>query len=321
MPYMSQPTSPTTKLSRLPPAEEAFSLLSDNHRIDILRAIWEANDRLDPVAVPFTDIRDRVDIDDPGQLNYHLNRLTDHFIRRTSNGYVLREAGRRMFRVLISGTAISEPSIEPVEIDAECVFCGAPTLLSYEDGWRYLECTECDAQCVESYPDGVLSRHELPPSGVVDRTPNEIHEADLVWSHHRRASVIDGICPDCAGPMPVASLEVCEDHSPSPDYDEVCESCGSIFWTEVISICGICGSVWKMPIQFHLVTHPEVVAFYHEHGIDFHLATYEHRPYLLTYREELLSEDPLRIQTTIPLGDDELHVVVDGEATVIEVRR
>lgn len=318
---MSQPTPAASKPGGLPPADEAFSLLSDSHRIEILRAIWEATDPLDPAAVPFTDIRDRVEIDDPGQLNYHLNRLAAHFIRRTPNGYVLRESGRRIFRVLISGTAINDPSIDPVEIDANCVFCGAPTLLSYEDGWRYLECTDCDAQCVNSYPDGVLSRHELPPSGVVDRTPDEIHEADLVWSHHRRASVIDGICPDCSGPMPVVSLEVCDDHHPSPDYDEVCESCGSIFWTEVINMCDICNSVWKMPIQFHLATHPEVVAFYHEHGIDSHLATYEHRSSLLEYQEEMLSEDPLRIQTTIPLEDDELHVIVDEQVNVIGVEQ
>lgn len=316
---MSRPTSVPSTAAELQSADEAFALLSDTTRIEILRAIWEATDPLDPGAVPFSEIRDRLDVSDPGLLNYHLNKLTEHFIRRTPDGYELRETGRRIFRVILSGMAVTEPSIGPVEIDAECVFCGAPTVLSYEEGWRYLECTECDVQCVDSYPDGVLSRHELPPSAVVHRTPGEIHEADLIWSEHRRASVIDGICPDCAGPMPVTSLRICEDHSPGPDYDEVCESCGSIFWTEVVNTCEICKSVWKMPIQFHLATHPDVVAFYHERGIDFHLAAYEHRSYLLTYREELISEDPLRIETTIPFEDDELHVVVDERVDVVDV--
>jgi DNA-binding transcriptional ArsR family regulator len=300
-------------------ADEAFALLSDSTRLAVLQALWKASDSVAPTPVPFSELRERVGVKDPGRLNYHLNKLMTHFIRRTEDGYELREAGKRIVRVLISGTAVSDLSIEPVEVDAMCVFCDAPTELSYEDGWRYLYCTQCNAQCVDSYPDGVLSMHELPPSGVVHRTPNEIHEADRIWAQHRRASVIDGICPDCAGPMPVTALRTCENHVPSPDYDEVCENCGSIFWTEVINTCEICTSVWKMPVPFHLSTHPAVVAFYYDHGIEFHLASYEHRAYFLTYQEELVSEDPLRIRTTIPLEGDELHVTVDGEMNVVDV--
>lgn len=318
---MSQQTSAPSTPAESPAADEAFALLADSTRIEILRSIRAATDPVDPGPVPYSEIRDRVDVRDPGRLNYHLNKLAERFIRRTSDGYVLRESGRRIFRVLVSGTATADASFGPVEIDAACVFCGAATELSYEEGWRYLECTECDAQCVDSYPDGVLSRHELPPSGVVHRTPEEIHEADLIWSEHRRASVIDGICPDCAGPMPVTALHLCEDHGPGPDHESVCERCGSIFWTEAVSTCEVCRSVRRMPIQFHLATHPEVVAFYHERGVDFHLAAYENRPYLLTFREELVSEDPLRIETTIPFDGDELHVVVDEQVNVVEVRR
>lgn len=316
---MSQPSSAPFMDVEAPSADEAFALLSDGNRIDILRTIWEATDPLDPSPVPFSDIQGRVNIADPGRLNYHLNKLTTHFIHRTSDGYVLREPGRRIVRVLVSGTAIAQPSIEPVEIDATCVFCGAGVLLSYGDGWRYLECTECDAQCVDSYPDGVLSMHELPPSGVAGRTPDEIHEADMIWSEHRRALVIDGICPDCAGPMPVTSIRVCEDHNPSAEDGEVCENCGSIFWTDVANVCESCKSVWTLPIQFHIATHPEVVAFYHDHGVDFHLATYENRSYLLSFQEEMISEDPLRIEVTIPFDDDELRVTIDEQVNVIDI--
>lgn len=316
---MSESISVESTEDDTPSADEAFALLSDATRITILRAIWDIADPVESESVTFSEIRERVDADDPGRLNYHLDKLRGHFIRRTEAGYELREAGRRMVRVLISGTATVDQTIEPIDIDVTCVFCGAPTVLSYEDGWRYLHCTECNAQCVDSYPDGVLSMHELPPSGLFNRTPKQIHEADRIWSQHRRASVVDGICPDCAGRMPVTALRVCEDHTPSPDYDEVCETCGSIFWTEAISTCEVCKSVWKMPVQFHVANHPAVNAFYYDHGIEFHLATYEHRAYLLTFQEELISEDPLRILVTIPLDGDELHVTVDEEGTVIEV--
>lgn len=302
-------------------ADEAFGLLSNSNRIDILRVVWELTDPLDPQPITYSDIRERVEINDPGKLNYHLKKLRGHFIRHTEDGYVLREEGRRIVRVLISGTVGADPTIESVEISARCVFCSAPTKLSYQDGYRVLECTRCNAQCVDSYPDGVLSLHEFPPSGVIHRSPEEIHEADLIWAEHRRASVIDGICPDCAGPMPVTSVHICENHAPGSQYDEVCDRCSSIFRTEVTSICEICESVWKMPVQFHVANHPDVVAFYFDHGIEFRLSTYEHRAYLLTYREQVISEDPLRIRTTIPLKSDELHVTVDSEMNVVGVRK
>lgn len=300
-------------------ADEAFGLLADATRIGILRAIWELTDPADPEPVAFSAIREHVDADDPGRLNYHLNKLRNHFIRRTSAGYELRESGTRMVHVLISGTANVHRTVDPVEIDVTCVFCGAPTVLSYADGFRYLRCSQCTAQCVDSYPDGVLSMHELPPSGLLHRTPEEIHEADRIWSKHRRASVIDGICPDCSGRMPVTAFRRCAGHNPSPQYDEVCDRCGSIFSTEVVNTCEVCKSVWKMPAEFHVANHPAVKAYFYEHGIEFDLATYEHRRYLLTFRETLDSSDPLRIRIAIPLDSDELTVTIDEEGNIVEV--
>lgn len=34
----------------------------------------------------FSELRERVNVDDPGRLNYHLNELTTHFVRRTEDG-------------------------------------------------------------------------------------------------------------------------------------------------------------------------------------------------------------------------------------------
>lgn len=120
-PRMSRPTSVPSTAAELQSADGAFALLSDTTRIETSRSIWEATDPLDPGAVPFSEIRDRLDVRDPGLLNYHLNKLTEHFVRRTPDGYELRETGRRIFRVVLSGTAVTEPSIGPVEIDAEYV--------------------------------------------------------------------------------------------------------------------------------------------------------------------------------------------------------
>lgn len=269
----------------------------------------------------FADLRERISAEDPGRINYHLNKLTSHFVRRTDDGYELREAGKRVVRVLLSGTAVDNPEITPVPVDQTCWFCGGQTTLSYRNGWRYLECTNCDARCVDTFPPGVLSKTEIPPSGLLDRTPDEIAEADRIWSAHRRASVLDGVCPECAGSMPITSIEICDDHRPDWDTYQFCDACGSIFWILVSHVCEVCTYSWKLPSLFYPSRHPAVVSFYYRHGIEFDLANNDQRTHLLDYRQELLSDDPTRIRITIPLDDDELRLTFDETMDVIDISR
>jgi len=302
-------------------ANEAFTILSDETRLKVLQALWEAHDPADETPMRFAQLRERIGVEDPGRLNYHLNKLLGHFVRRTDDGYELMDAGKRIVRILLSGTAIDDPEIEPVAVDISCWYCGGQPEWSYREGWRYLECTNCDARCVESFPPGVISKTEFPPSGLRGRTPNEINEADRIWGAHRRASVMDGVCPECAGEMPVTSVEICEDHQPDWDEYQYCEGCGSIFWMLVSHVCEGCKYRWRMPTLFYPSRHPAVVAFYYDHGNEFDLATYEQRELLLRFEEELLSEDPLRICISIPLGDEVLRLTYDDQMEVVDVDR
>ncbi|MFB6302346.1 MAG: winged helix-turn-helix domain-containing protein [Haloferacaceae archaeon] len=301
--------------------DEAFQLLTDDTRLAIMQALWEAHDPMDPTPMTFTDIREQVGVDDPGRLNYHLGELTTHFVRRTEDGYEFREAGKRVMRVVISGTAIDSVTIEPTEIDVSCIFCGGPTEISYEDGLLSHRCLQCTSRCVADYPPSLLSREELPPAGLLDRTINEVYPSNRLWVKHRETSVMDGVCPECAGPMPVESVRICGDHRPDPTDEEVCDGCGSIFWGVVHHVCGVCKFHMQLPTSHYPPTHPAVLAFYYDHGIEFDLASHEQRTHLLEYQEEVVSEDPLRIRTTIPLDGDELHVTFDEQMTVVDVSR
>nr|WP_306052508.1 hypothetical protein [Natronococcus sp. AD5] len=269
----------------------------------------------------FADLRERVSADDPGQIHYHLDKLTDHFVSHSEEGYELRESGKRIVRMILSGTALDDPEIEPVEIDGSCPYCGGQPLYSYRDGWRYVECTNCDARCAPSFPPGVLSMTEFPPSGLRDRTPNEISDADRIWRAHRRASIMDGVCPECAGNMPITSINICDNHQPDWDEYQFCENCGSIFWMGVSHICEQCKYRWWMPISHYLTREPAVTAFYYEHGIEFDLATYEQFTLLLDVEKELLSENPLRIRMMIPQEDDELSLTFDDQMEVVSMER
>ncbi|SEP02284.1 hypothetical protein SAMN04487948_1117 [Halogranum amylolyticum] len=302
-------------------ANEAFKLLSDETRLEVLCTLWEVHDPAEEVPVRFAELRERVNVDDPGRLNYHLNKLGDTFVRRTEDGYVLMDAGKRIVRMVLSGTAIDDPEIEPVAVDISCWYCGGQPEWSYREGWRYLECTNCDARCVESFPPGVISKTEFPPSGLRGRTPIEINEADRIWGAHRRASVMDSVCPECAGEMPITSVDTCADHQPDWDEYQYCENCGSIFWMLVTHVCERCKYRWRMPTLFYPSRHPAVVAFFYDHGIEFDLATYEQRMHLLGFEEELLSEDPLRIRISIRLEDEMLGLTFDERMEVVDMNR
>jgi len=310
-------TEPTTASG----GNAAFQLLSDETRLGVLRVLWEAYDPADETPMRFAELRERVGVDDPGRLNYHLSKLLNHFVRRTEDGYELMDSGKRIVRMLLSGTAIDDPEIEPVEVGIACWYCGGQPEWSYREGWRYLECTNCDARCVESFPPGVISKSEFPPSGLRGRTPNEINEADRIWGTHRRASVMDGVCPECAGDMPVTSVEICQDHRPDWDEYQFCGSCGSIFWMLVSHVCEGCKYRWRMPTLFYPSRHPAVVAFYYDHGIEFDLATYEQRAHLLDFEEDVLSAEPLRIRISIRLDDETLRLTYDERMEVVEVDR
>lgn len=299
--------------------DEPFQLLSDSTRLEILQALWETYDPIDPAPMRFADLRERVGIDDPGQLNYHLNKLTTHFVRRTEDGYELREEGKRILRVLLAGTAIDEVTIEPIEIDVSCIFCDGPTRIEYEDGKLSHWCTHCTARCVASYPAGLLSSEELPPAGLLHRNADEVYRSNRVWIKHREASIMEGVCPECSGSMPVESIRICDDHTPDPEDEAVCDECGSIFWGMVYHVCDVCKFLWQLPTLLYPPTHPAVIAFYYDHGIEFDLASHEQRSHLLEYQEEVVAEDPLRIRTTIPLEQDELRITFDEQMSVVDV--
>lgn len=318
---MSDSESVTATAADQQPMDEAFQLLADETRLAILKSIWDAYDPMDSGPVAFSDIRELVDVDDPGRLNYHLGKLTDHFLRRTDDGYEFREAGKRIMRVIISGTAVGGVTIEPTAINVDCIYCGGQTEIDYEDGLLSHRCRDCSSRCVIDYPPSLLSQAELPAAGLLDRTPDEVYSSNQTWLKHREASVMDCVCPECSGPMPVDSIRICEDHRPDPTDVDVCDGCGSIFWGLAHHVCEVCKFHMQLPTTYYPHAHPAVLAFYHQHGIEFDLASHEHRGYLLDYEEEVVSTDPLRIRTTIPLDGDSLAVEFDNQMQVIEVAR
>ncbi|WP_158237411.1 winged helix-turn-helix domain-containing protein [Halegenticoccus soli] len=74
---------------------EAFGVLSNPIRLEILNAIYE---RESPIS--YTDLRAATSIDDNGKLNYHLRQLNRYIVNENGQ-YTLSEQGRRVIESLV----------------------------------------------------------------------------------------------------------------------------------------------------------------------------------------------------------------------------
>lgn len=72
-------------------AADALTALGNEHRIEILRVLADADE---PLA--FSDLRKSIGMDDTGRFNYHLTKLCGRFVRTTDSGYELGHAGERV---------------------------------------------------------------------------------------------------------------------------------------------------------------------------------------------------------------------------------
>jgi DNA-binding transcriptional ArsR family regulator len=90
-------------------ATEALGALASEHRIAILRALAAAEEPL-----PFSRLRERVEMRDTGRFNYHLNELLGRFVRETDGGYELGHAGERVV-VAAADLAPAAADLDPDE--------------------------------------------------------------------------------------------------------------------------------------------------------------------------------------------------------------
>jgi DNA-binding transcriptional ArsR family regulator len=97
------------------PPEDAFALLANETRLEVLRVLRVATERGDGTAgaltaVEFSDLFAAVGIDDTGNFSYHLEKLEGHFVKATEEGYVLTEEGVALLGLVreLEGAAFGE---------------------------------------------------------------------------------------------------------------------------------------------------------------------------------------------------------------------
>jgi hypothetical protein len=305
-------------------AIEAFELVGSEPRLAILLALWEAYDPYaEDNAIPFSVLRKRVSVRDPGQFNYHLGKLTGQFVRKTEDGYELHPSGLHLVQTIIAGTGMQKATIPQTEIGSECLRCGAPTAISYRDGWLYYVCTECEGFFSGSsgQPEGILFSQAFPPAGLSNRSLEDVFVAGVFRLLQAFSMEMGGVCPRCSGVI-ATTFEICEDHDSPPD--EVCHRCQRQYDIAIKWACTVCKYRGVAPPSVVAMVHPAVVAFYHDHGIDvgYTIDDFESSKRLLTllrdHEQELLSTDPVRVLVTIRYRGDELQLTFDEAMHVVE---
>lgn len=272
-----------------PDPDRAFWLLSDATRVDILRAIWAADEPLS-----FSTIRERVGNPNSGRFNYHLGELRDHFVTKGEDGYRLSQAGREVVRAVLAGTITTRPQVEATPIEGECEECGASLAVRYDE-YCIVECTDCGA---------TVMWNEFPPAGLSDRTPQDVAATFDAWTRARFHLAMDGICPNCASHM---------------STERVIDDDGAVATTHR---CGTCRYEARTPLYGHVIRHPAVVSYFYDQGIDITSIPYwELRTLARDFEATVWTDDPWTASLTIGVAGDGLRLTIDEQLSVTAVER
>ncbi|MDY6819326.1 MAG: hypothetical protein SVG88_11750 [Halobacteriales archaeon] len=303
--------------------EEAFAVLGDETRLDIIRILWRAGalheyDDLDDTTatLSFSDLRHRADIDDNGRFNYHLSKLTPHFVRQTDEGYRLSEAGKKIARTVIAIAGERDPDVSD-EIETDCPVCGSAVTATYEDQWLRFTCTECAGLFGDAAPEGTILNSPFPPTSVADRDSEETLTSGLYRCMLDLSYMMQGVCRECAGNVN-GSITVCEDHT--TEGGDRCESCGTPFeiWGELR--CETCRFAKRLPIELCVVGLAPVIGFLYSHDINVLTPSFDEIIGLLQSQvDTTVSTEPFRVAATIETSADALTVTLNEHMAVVDV--
>ncbi|MFB6139637.1 MAG: winged helix-turn-helix domain-containing protein [Halosimplex sp.] len=280
--------------------EDAFALIGDETRAGILRALGE-----DPhEGVSFSELRERVDPEiDSGQFNYHLSKLVGQFVDRGEEGYTMRAEGLALYRLIRAGSVNRRASLDPFDAGFDCHFCGTGVEGSYADGAFELRCPGCDH---------VYSHTHVPPRAVEAGDAEDLLDRVARYNRHEMFAHARGVCPTCVNALEtgfVPGEEVWIEGSESLD----------VF---VRTACDHCGARYYMSVGLALLSHPEVVSFFRDRGVDLSDRRHWELEWAMTDRHlTVRSTDPWEVALSIPCEDETLELVVDDSLTVVEATR
>jgi len=290
-------------------AEEVFQLLSDETRLDVLRTVAVAqheNRETGVAALSFSEVYDRVDVDDTSKLSYHLGELTGTFLRKHDDGYAFTHAGEQMVRFVLAENFRQPSAVGPLEVDGGCLFCGETDLRAVlEEQFFMMYCAACDRPAYA---------YRVKPAQVRDRNGEDLIEAVVGELAGDLLKTRRGVCPDCAGRFEKRVIAP-EDHPASGDASTSYAA---------VSECRDCLRLMSLPLPTAAAYHPASISFHWEHGVDI-LGTggWKLNRFIEDGRwtAERVGTDPTEYRVELRRDTSILRLFLDGSAAVTRTER
>jgi len=195
----------------------------------------------------------------------------------------------------------SDVSIEPV-LEGECPDCGGMLETTYEEGTVSVACTECD----NALTKGLNAPPVLASNAETETLPQLFSRLVLT----RLQRMARGFCPLCGGHTERSlrrDIEIPEDFTaPLPWLDLTCRACDYHV---------------TQPVGALVLDHPAVIGFLFENGLDIRTTPLWEFDWLTEDHATVTSEEPLRVEITVDLGDARMDVALDEQLTVESYER
>lgn len=285
--------------------EEAFSSLGNEIRVGILSALVDGERRSpDNDWMAFSELRQRVGVDDPSKFNYHLKRLRGSFVERGSVGYRLNNAGRHAVSAIRSGALAELPRRLTTSADTTCPDCNSPLMACYET----------DSFTVECPTHGVVGRLPLPPGIAFNRPVDELYRVASMFGDWYLRSVRQGICPLCWGQTTSTT--------PVGEPPENSEACAYAYVENQLLASFSCENCWMLlyaPIGAFVVDHPAVVELFFDNEVNLSSKSVFEIDFIWSPDSvRVVSDDPTRINLEVHSKDNRLSLSLDERTNVLD---
>lgn len=274
-----------------------YAALTDGTRLRILLALAERYDEAWSSGwLSFSELRERVGVEDTSRFSYHLDELQDEFVRKVDGRYRPSVAALEIVSALRAGTYDDGgAAIERQPTEYDCPHCEESLVASYRDHRLYVGC-----------PDhGAAVAYPTPPRAAADRSLAAVVDLSLRKHAADVRLLRQGACPHCWG---TAGLSFPRESVPESYLLD-----DAVYGT---AACDACWLSYPIPVAHTVLGHPAVETLYAEQGLG--PAAAQLGPHDLARVTDVVlpgSEQPAA-RLTVGLDNGPLVLELDGTGSV-----
>lgn len=279
--------------------EDAFAVVGHEIRMDILVALWQAEESLS-----YSELQEAVGVEDNGQFNYHLTKLVGRFVGNIDDRYELLYPGHRILDAMRTGVFHESVEFDPVPVEGSCPRCECDLTFEHVQYFGQIRCGNCDLNVVES---------PFLPAAVEGRDRESVPSAfDRHVKRFFRAAASD-VCPMCTGSL---TTSLTEEVSRLSSLDGSGRRFTDDHPVALDVSCDWCSVHTDAPVGALGLAHPGLAGRLYEAGLDVRETPTWRLPFLVDPDVVSVSSDPDRVR--IELTDD-LRAYVDETPSVRRV--